>query len=120
MAVDHDFNPFDDATRRHPFDIYARARRECPVHAHPGLPIVSLFRFDDLQALLKDPDTWSSHFPPPPGIDPESIPEPSMIGQDPPQHTRLRSLVSQAFTLRIVRRLEPRMHEIADELIDKA
>jgi cytochrome P450 len=43
-----------------------------------------------------------------------------MIGQDPPGHTRLRSLVSQAFTPRIIRRLEPRMHEIARELMDTA
>src|SRR6185295_17809529 len=34
--------------------------------------------------------------------------------------SRLRSLVSQAFTPRIIRRLEPRIHEIAHELIDRA
>jgi len=43
-----------------------------------------------------------------------------MLGQDPPEHTRLRGLVNQAFTPRIVRRLEPRMHEIARELLDRA
>src|SRR5262249_48923708 len=47
-------------------------------------------------------------------------PEPSMLGQDPPEHTRLRSLVNQAFTPRIIRRLEPRMHDIANELLDRA
>jgi cytochrome P450 len=120
MAHELNFNPFDDATRRNPFGLYAEARRECPVYAHPGLPIVSVFRYDDVQAILKDSQTWSSHFPPPPGIDPATMPEPSMIGQDPPEHTRLRALVSQAFTPRIVRRLEPRMRQIADELITDA
>jgi cytochrome P450 len=120
MAPDLDFNPFDDATRRDPFPLYARARRECPVYAHPGLPIVSVFRYDDVQAILRDAATWSSRFPPPPGIDPAEMPEPSMIGQDPPQHTRLRSLVNQAFTPRMIRQLEPRMREIARQLIDAA
>jgi cytochrome P450 len=120
MADDFDFNPFDLETRRNPFPIYARARREHPVFPHAGLPLTSVFRYDDIQTILKDPATWSSRFPPPPGVDPENFPEPSMLGQDPPEHTRLRGLVNQAFTPRIIRRLEPRMIEIANELLDRA
>jgi len=118
--TDFAFNPFDEATRRNPAPIYARARREHPVYRHPGLPIVSVFRYVDAQNILRDPATWSSNFPPPPGVDPEQMPPRSMLGQDPPDHTRLRSLVSQAFTPRIIRRLEPRMHEIADALMATA
>jgi cytochrome P450 len=120
MAEDFVFNPFDDATRRNPFALYARARREHPVYVHDGTPIVSVFRYADVQAILKDAETWSNRFQPPPGIDPSQFPEPSMLGQDPPAHTRLRSLVSQAFTPRIIRRLEPRMYDIAHELLDHA
>ena len=115
-----DFNPFDDATRRDPFALYARARREHPVFPHSGLPIFSVFRYADIQGILRDPATWSNNFPPPPGIDPERLPPPSMLGLDPPEHDRLRSLVNQAFTPRIIRQLEPRMHEIANELLDRA
>jgi cytochrome P450 len=43
-----------------------------------------------------------------------------MLGQDPPEHDRLRALVNQAFTPRIIRRLEPRMYEIANQLFDRA
>jgi cytochrome P450 len=120
MADDFTFNPFDEETRRNPFPLYARARREQPVYSHPGLPITSVFRYADIQAILRDPQTWSNHFPPPAGINPEKLPPPSMLGQDPPEHTRLRGLVNQAFTPRIIRRLEPRMHEIANELLDRA
>src|SRR5262249_11527307 len=74
----------------------------------------------DIQAILRDAQTWSNHFLPPPGFDPEQMPEPSMLGQDPPEHDRLRALVNQAFTPRIIRRLEPRMYEIANELFDHA
>ena len=119
IVADFDFNPFDPDTRRHPAPIYAQARREHPVYRHPGLPIVSVFRHADVQAILREPATWSNNFPPPPGVDPDRLPR-SMLGQDPPDHTRLRSLVSQAFTPRMIRRLEPRLHEIADELMTAA
>jgi cytochrome P450 len=113
------FNPFDEATRRDPFPLYARARREHPVYAHDGIPVVSVFRYADVQAVLKDPATWSSAFPPPPGMTAEDV-LPSMLVMDPPQHTRLRGLVNQAFTPRMVQRLEPRMVEIANQLLDAA
>ena len=41
-----------------------------------------------------------------------------MITKDPPEHTRLRKLVSKAFTPRMVTQLEPRIQAIADELLD--
>jgi len=43
-----------------------------------------------------------------------------MLGTDPPQHTRLRSLVGKAFTPRIVQRLEGRMAELTESLLDEA
>jgi cytochrome P450 len=42
----------------------------------------------------------------------------SMLSSDPPDHTRLRSLVQQAFTPRTVGRLRPRIEQIANELLD--
>jgi len=113
------FDPFDVATRRDPYAIFARARRQHPVFPHAGFPVLSVFRYADVQRILKDPTTWSSNFTIP-GIDPELMPDPSMLGLDPPRHTRLRGLVNQAFTPRIVQGLEPRMHAIAAELVAAA
>ncbi len=112
------FDPFDTTTRREPYALYARARREHPVYRHAGFPVVSVFRHADVQSILKDSATWSSNFDLP-GVDRSEAP-PSMIGQDPPAHTRLRGLVNQAFTPRIIRNLEPRMHAIAAELVGHA
>jgi len=115
-----DFDPFDETVRRDPYPVYARGRREHPVFAHPTFPVVSLFRYQDTQALLRDPSQWSNFFPLPPGMErPDDMP-PSMLGVDPPEHTRLRGLVSQAFTPRVIRLLEPRLHAIAHELLDAA
>jgi cytochrome P450 len=116
------FNPIDPATRRDPFAFYERGRREQPLYFHAGLPrrVYSVFRYADVQAILRDWETWSSQFPPTILPDTEEAPAASMLGSDPPRHTRLRSLVNKAFTPRIVQRLEPRMHQIAEELVDAA
>jgi cytochrome P450 len=121
------FNPLDPSVRRNPYELYARGRREFPAFRHVGLPlpIVSVFRYDDVQDVLRDAELFSNDFAAgreaPPEI--QALGEqgpPSMIGVDPPDHTRLRSLVNKAFTPRIVRRLEPRLREVARELVDEA
>jgi len=119
MSTPFDFNPFDDATRRNPFPLYARGR-ELGIHRHAGLPVHSIFRYADTVDVLRDSATWSSKFPPPLEFADFDGRPPSMIGTDPPEHERLRGLVNQAFTPKIIRRLEPRMAEIADELLDAA
>lgn len=114
------FNPLDESLRRNPFASYAQARRECPVFVHEGLNAVSVFRYDDVLDMLKNSQTYSNHFPEIIAARRgDDLPE-SMLGQDAPEHTRLRSLVNQAFTPRIVRALEPRMSEIANQLLDAA
>ncbi|MFQ5665407.1 MAG: cytochrome P450 [Candidatus Binatia bacterium] len=120
METPFTFNPFDPAVRADPFGLYARARREHPVFVHEGLPVVSVFRYGDIQRILKDPGTWSNVFPPPPGVERRPDLPPGMLMQDPPEHTRLRGLVNQAFTPRMIRRLEPRIEQIAHELLDDA
>ncbi len=117
------FDPMDEATRRDPYPVYRRARREAPVHPHAGLPVTSVFRYDDVQEILRDAQSWSSaglrRGPlASPGPD-EELP-PQMMLQDGAEHARLRSLVNQAFTPRIVARLEPRVREIARGLVDAA
>ncbi len=42
----------------------------------------------------------------------------NMLGADPPDHTRLRTLVSQAFTPRMIEHLRPRIQQITDDLLD--
>jgi len=120
------FDPLDPGVRRAPWALYARARREAPVHLHTGLPfrVVSLFRHDDVQAALRDDARFSNSFPPSLAVRAafgnEPPPPPSMLGTDGAEHGRLRGLVNKAFTPRIVSRLEPRLREVAGELVDAA
>jgi len=118
--------PLDPATRRAPWALYARGRREHPAYEHAGLPmrVVSIFRHEDVQATLRDDAAFSNSFPTPRQLREElgedALPPPSMLGTDGAEHTRLRGLVNKAFTPRIVSRLEPRLREVARELVDEA
>jgi cytochrome P450 len=115
-----DFNPFDPGVRRNPHPLYARARAEAPVLTHPGLGAHSVFRYADIQDILRDSETWSSdnrRLQPARSSEDQVTP---MIGLDPPQHTRLRGLVNKAFTPRIVQRREGHLRELAQGLVRDA
>jgi cytochrome P450 len=107
----------DPAFRENPFPFYELGRAMSPLLL-PDRGLAMVFGYDDCAAILKDWETWSSRFPPPPeAVNP---PEPMMLSSDPPRHTRLRALVSQAFTPRMVEQLEPRIREITRELLEPA
>jgi cytochrome P450 len=119
------FNPLDPATRRDPYALYARGRDEAPAYLHAGLPlrVVSLFRYEDVQATLRDDARFSNA----PGggmrgqaAEQLAVIPPSMLVTDGAEHARLRGLVNKAFTPRIVSRLEGRMHALAEELVTAA
>jgi cytochrome P450 len=120
------FSPMDPQLRRDPWALYARARREHPAFEHAGLPmrLVSIFRFADVQATLRDDAAFSNSFPLPRAmreqLGDDALPPPSMLGTDGDEHTRLRGLVNKAFTPRIVSRLEPRLRAVAGQLVDEA
>ena len=109
-------DPLDESFRRDPFPAYEQARRDAPVLAHPnrGNPFntYSLFRMQDCVSTLKDYRTFSNvvDMPMPP----------VMANMDPPDHDRLRALVSSAFTPRMIDSRVPRMREIARQLLDRA
>jgi len=106
-----------------PYPTYHRLRDEDPVH-HSPLDFWVLTRYDDVVAVLRDPrfikeplvSVVAARFgvtvPPGVGL--------SMLDRDPPDHTRLRSLVSKAFTPRVVEGLRPRIQKIVDDLITRA
>ena len=121
------FNPLDPAVRRDPYALYARGRSEFPAFVHEGLPLslISIFRHGDIEGALRDAELFANDFAPAlqttPGMEVlENVGPPSMISTDGAEHTRLRSLVNKAFTPRMVQRLEPRLREVADELLDVA
>ena len=118
--ADIQFNPMDPEFVADPYPMYHRLRTDDPVH-HSALGFWVLTRYDDVVAALRDPrlakeaiaSFVAARF---------GAPVPamglSMLDRDPPDHTRLRGLVSKAFTPRVVEGLRPRIQQIVDGLLD--
>jgi cytochrome P450 len=104
----------DPAFLEDPFPFYEMGRAMSPLFV-PNLGLWMAFNYDECLALLRDPATWSSGMA---SNAPQDGPQPSMLGSNPPRHTRLRALVSQAFTPRMIEQLEPRLRQIAAELLE--
>jgi len=121
------FNPFDPVTRADPYPVYRRLREEDPVHRSP-LGIWILSRYADIEPILRDArfsnDIRNANSLPLATADnvEERLERRAkvMLFVDPPDHTRLRSLVNKAFTPRVVDQLRPRVEEIVDDLLGRA
>lgn len=116
--------------RSNPLPIYAKLRAEEPITRIIDLgrkfPCWLATRYNDCVDILKDPRFGKDSKK----LTPEEIErngyfdELAMLGQhllgtDPPDHTRLRSLVAKAFTPSRIEGLRPRIKALAEELIDK-
>jgi cytochrome P450/nitrite reductase/ring-hydroxylating ferredoxin subunit len=123
-----DFDPMTPEQRECPFPLYAHARDEMPIFYSVRFDLWVVTRYDDIAAILKDPARFSSaqSLAVDTGVDPQvqavldtGYPAtPTMVTADPPVHTRFRQLVGKAFTSRQVELMEPRMREIAHQLVD--
>jgi cytochrome P450 len=78
-----------------------------------------VFRYDDVQRVLVDTQTFSSQREINPDGTVASIMGSGIIGMDPPRHRQLRTLISQAFTPHTVAKLEARITSIANALLDQ-
>jgi cytochrome P450 len=115
------FDPRSPDFLENPYPVYARLRADEPVYWTPTGDLW-LTRHADVQLVLTDRRFGKSA--PAYGarsraLDGEPVP-PSMLFQNPPDHTRLRALVMRAFTPRTVERLRPRIAAMADELLEDA
>ena len=115
---------FSEAFYRDPYPLYAELRGERPVREMrlpDGEPMWIISRYDDVRAAFSDPrfsKDFRNTLPPEARADVGPGMMPMMIMMDPPDHTRLRKLVSRAFTARRVATMRPRVAEIAGALID--
>ena len=116
---------FSAENRRDPHPLYHRLRAEEPMAYAEDIDEWVLTRWADCEAVLRDP-RWSSspeHRPPDTIGGPSISAEASEVGLktllflDPPDHTRLRRLVSKAFTPRRIEQLRGHVAEILDDLL---
>ncbi|MET0907845.1 MAG: cytochrome P450, partial [Ilumatobacteraceae bacterium] len=122
------YNPFDPAFRADPYPFYDRLRTTAPAHVTP-LGLTVLTRYDDVSHTLRSNDFSRD-------VDANATPREDPIFQrrrersrsgaktilnlDPPDHTRLRRLVSKAFTPSAIEALRVRIEQQVDTVLDVA
>jgi cytochrome P450 len=112
--------------RANPYPMYAAMRENQPVMFVDPPGLWTVFKYDDVKTVLSDHARFSSAFGGSAsaamgaatggGVLENSG---SMITSDPPRHTKLRGLISRAFTPATVSAMEPRITAIAHELLDQ-
>jgi cytochrome P450 len=114
------WDPYDIEIDTDPHPTWRRLRDEMPVYYNDRFDFYALSRHADVEAAHRDPRTFSSsHSTVLELLGPDPIPTRQMIFLDPPDHDRLRALVSRAFTPRRVLALEPEIRRICRELLDE-
>ncbi len=128
---------FDDSLQsdsffQNPYPIYQTLREEAPVYWCEAWGAWVVTRYEDVTAVLRQSDAFSSagrvkyllrQLPPQAHEHIIALERHYDIGlahTDPPDHTRLRSLLTKAFTPRVIEDYRPRIERVANELIDEA
>jgi len=116
-AYDPVYDLFDPRVMADPYPHYARLRDEHPLHYNERLDHYVLSRYDDVLSATRNPKIYSSAQ----GLTPikNEIDQlglaPTFIMMDPPDHSRLRRLITSAFTPETIRALEPKVRQFVGE-----
>jgi cytochrome P450 len=123
------YNPFIPDVHANPYPMYHQLRENDPVHYSELLDGWVLTRYDDVVAALKDPRFSADRRRARNRLVQQALETQqrmgplaqanTMLSSDPPEHTRLRGLVSKAFTFKAVEQLRPRIQQIVDDLLDQ-
>jgi len=126
------FDPADLDFIANPYPVYERLRADHPLLWNPTTRQWIVSRFADVNALLRDrrlgrtylhvaSHAEMGHEEPPEWHDPFwTLVQSGMLDREPPDHTRLRRLVSKAFTPATVEGMRPRIEAIVDRLVGRA
>ena len=110
------YDPFDPAVIADPFPYYQLLQSEAPVFEVEKHGFFVVSRFDDVEEVAQNWEDYSTRW----GPGPQRVESPvaSILQSDPPDHTRLRSIIARAFTPRAVKACDTLVREFARERVD--
>jgi hypothetical protein len=107
---------FDDDFLEDPYPRYTRWRETAPVWWDESNCAWVLSRYDDVRSVFKDSETYSSSAM---GEGPGNTMALPLLTDDPPRHTKLRALVSRAFTSRALKEMESSISALAGTVVGR-
>ncbi|MFI5044360.1 MAG: cytochrome P450 [Acidimicrobiales bacterium] len=117
------YDPYAYAIHEDPYPTYARLRAEAPLYHNAERGFYALSRHADVSTGFRDSARFSNTF----GVSleksasgPNAARTQSFLGMDPPEHTRMRALVSRGFTPRRVAQMEDQIRRITLEHLEPA
>jgi cytochrome P450 len=118
-----EFNPFSDDFFDDPYDMYRWLREESPCYHNERMGFWALSRFEDVVTAHRDWKTFTSTH----GLTLDQLTDPDnaaaqapmIITMDPPEHDRMRKLVSRAFTPRAITRMQTIAEGIINHYLDE-
>ncbi|MDH6124308.1 cytochrome P450 [Kitasatospora sp. GP82] len=125
------FDPWSAEFVAHPYEAYTALREQAPVSYYGPSDQWLVSRYEDVSALLRDRRlgrTYSHRYTheefgrpaPDPAHEPfHTLNEHGLLDLEAPDHTRIRRLVSKAFTPRMVESLRPTVARLAGELVGR-
>ena len=114
------YDPYSEEVAYNPHPLFRRLRNEAPLYHNEEQDFYALSRFDDVERVHLDKDTYISSR----GVTLNLLkanvefPPGTVIFEDPPAHTIHRSLLSRMFTPKKVSALEPQIRSLCAELLD--
>ena len=122
------FNPFIPSFKSNPYVQYARAREYAAVYRSDALNAWVITSYDACNAILKDPEIFSSDPRYASGAIAEEVAREAeanplgyvrnVLTSDPPDHTRLRAIVNKTFTPKRIAALDGHINDVTDSLVE--
>jgi cytochrome P450 len=104
-------NLFSPDVQRNPFPVYDQMRATAPVfRAPPPFDMWMVFDYEGVKRVIGEHEAFSSRVP---------APDNWFIFSDPPQHSKLRALISRAFTPKSIANLDPHIRKLSRELLEQ-
>jgi cytochrome P450 len=126
-----DYDLMDPATQQCPYPYYGLLREQAPVYRMPTTGFHLVTSFEVARKTVREPDLFESGVTPmelgSDGLPPEIVeiytaggwlPLASCSTSHPPRHTRVRGFLEQLFTIQRVRKMQPLIDQVANELVD--
>lgn len=126
--VAHDVDPFAAEYLADPYAVFDALREQAPLHYSPVLDMWLVTRYADVETIFRDTERFSASLAQSPvsALADEALsiltapggPVPVMSNLDPPEHSRLRKINNQTFSVRRITVLEPPVRKRVAELVE--